>query len=375
VSDLPVPQGEPRDLELVECFRVAEALSLAVFATDSASSAALVVSATTALGAILGRMPAQFTLLHLDDLMGSDLCAHPQSGLVETELQHAQGHSVPVLVTVRKLDSERPIWIWLVFPREPSKRNMANLARELVHEVNNPLTSVVCRLDLVGRQLKDSIGDPDRSDESRQVAEDLGRHVAAAQHGAARVIALVREFAESVQHTSTAAEHVDVVLTLSEALVLLQPDLERVATIVREFQPVPVVLGHASKLEQVFSNLLQNALLAIEEASLPQDHRVRLTVSARAEWVVVSVEDTGVGMPESLAQRVFEPFVTTRAAAGGTGLGLFICREIVEACGGRIEVQSSLLTGTRFRVWLKAAQDPDASGSLPPGSHRRSKRV
>src|SRR6187399_490720 len=227
-------QGEPRDLELVECFRVAEALSFAVFATDSPSSAALVVAATTALGVLLGRAPAQFTALHLDDVMGSDLRAHPQSGLVETELQHAKGHSVPVLVTVRKLGSERPIWIWCVFPREPNKRNMANLARELVHEVNNPLTSVVCRLDLVGRQLQDLIGDPDRS-------EELGRHVAAAQHGAARVIALVREFAESLQHTSTAAEHVDVGLALSEALVLLQPDLERVASIVRDFQPVPPV--------------------------------------------------------------------------------------------------------------------------------------
>jgi signal transduction histidine kinase len=219
------------------------------------------------------------------------------------------------------------------------------------------------------------VGEPDRSDERRQLAEDLGRHVVAAQHGAARVIALVREFAESVQQTSTATEHVNVALALSEALVPLQPDLEKVATIVRDFQPVPLVVGHASKLEQVFSNLLQNALEAFKDASVPQDHRLRLSVCARAEWVVVCVEDTGVGMPESLAQRVFEPFVTTRAASGGTGLGLFICREIVEACGGRLEVKSSPLVGSRFRVWLKAAHEPHASGSLPPDSHRRSKRA
>jgi len=190
------------------------------------------------------------------------------------------------------------------------------------------------------------------------------------------VIALVRDFAESVQQASTATEHVDVVAALSEALVLMQPDLERVATIVCDFEPVPPVLGHASKLQQVFSNLLQNALQAIKDASsLPQDHRVRLSVFARAEWVIVAVEDTGVGMPDSLAQRVFEPFVTTRAASGGTGLGLFICREIVEACGGRLEVKSSPLAGSRFRVWLKAAQDKGASGTLPPDSYRRSKRV
>lgn len=361
-------QGEPKDLELVEFFRSAEALSFAVFATNLPSSEARVVAATTALGALLGRAPAEFTTLHLVDLMGSDRHGHPRAGLIEAELQHAHGHGVPVLVTVRKLDSAHPTWIWLAFPREPSTRSMANLARELVHEVNNPLTSVVCRLDLVGRQLADLIGDPERS-------EELGRHVAAAQHGAARVIALVRDFAESVQRASTASEHVDVVAALSEALVLVQPDLERVATIVRDFEPVPPVLGHASKLQQVFSNLLQNALQAIKEASLPQDHRVRLSVFARAEWVIVAVEDTGVGMPESLAQRAFEPFVTTRAASGGTGLGLFICREIVEACGGRLEVKSSPLVGSRFRVWLKAAQDKGASGSLPPDSHRRSKRV
>lgn len=375
--------------ELAEFFGFAETLRLAVFATDSLTSEAVVVRGSEALAELIGRAKSEIGALSVAELMGPCSVRLASRDLADAELRHASGHGVPVFLTVRQLGGEVERWIWLVFGREPARRSVVVLAQQLVHEVSNPLTSVVCRLDLVARQLPRLVSDHERS-------EDLGRHLATAQHGAERVITLVREFADSLERAPDISAPVDVVAALSNALALLEPDLEQVATLVRDFQVVPPVLGHASKLEQVFSNLLQNALHAVKEASVPQDHRVRVSVSSQSEWVVVGVEDTGVGMPESLARRVFEPFVTTRAASGGTGLGLFICREVVESLGGRLDVKSSPLAGSRFEVWLRAVDDARPSstlsrgahawlqtghgarsgpGELPPRSHRRSKRA
>jgi len=368
VSDLPVQQGERNDAEeLVEFFRFAAVLRLAAFATDAATSHAVIACGTRALGELVGRAPDELAALQVTDVVGSRNSGLAQCDLVEAELLHLDGRSVPVFLTVRQLGGELAPWVWLAFVREPTKRSVSTLAQQLVHEVSNPLTSVVCRLDLVGRQLPQVVTDQARG-------EDLGRHLATAQHGAERVITLVREFADSLASAPESREPVDVVRALSHALMLLEPDLEAVATIVCDVQPVPWVLGRASKLEQVLSNLLENALHAVQEASVPQDHRIRISVSSEAEWVVVGIEDTGVGMPESLLQQVFEPFVTTRAASGGTGLGLCICREVVEALGGKLEVKSSPLMGSRFRVCLRAVDEPP-SGTLPPSSYRRSKRA
>ena len=377
--------GEPCEpSELVEFFRFAETLRLAVFATDSLTSEAVVLRGSEALAELVGRAKGEVAARSLAELMGPCSVRLASRDLAEAELRHASGHGVPVLLTVRQLGGDVARWIWLAFAREPARRGVVVLAQQLVHEVSNPLTSVVCRLDLVARQLPRLVSDHERS-------EDLGRHLATAQHGAERVITLVREFADSLERAPDISEPVDVIAALSNALALLEPDLEQVATLVRDFQVVPLVLGHASKLEQVFSNLLQNALHAVREASVPQDHRVRLSVSSESEWVIVGVEDTGVGMPESLARRVFEPFVTTRAASGGTGLGLFICREVVESFGGRLHVKSSPLAGSRFEVWLRAVDEASPSRRLSrdphprsqqgegprsgPRSHRRSKRA
>jgi len=381
----PVQHGEhcePR--ELTEFFGFAESLRLAAFATDALSSEAVILRGSEALAELVGRSKVELPALSFAELIGPCSVRLASRELAEAELHHANGSSVSVLLTVRQLGGEVARWIWLAFAHEPSRRGVVVLAQQLVHEVSNPLTSVVCRLDLVARQLPRLVSDPERS-------EDLGRHLATAQHGAERVITLVREFADSLERAPDVSEPVDVIEALSRALDLLETDLEQVATLVREFHAVPLVLGHASKLEQVFSNLLQNALHAVKEASVPQDHRVRLSASSESEWVVVAVEDTGVGMPEALARRVFEPFVTTRAASGGTGLGLFICREVVESFGGKLDVKSSPLAGSRFEVWLRAVEATDPSrtlsreprregpssgpGELPPRSRRRSKRA
>lgn len=193
-------EGKRRDpADLVEFFRFVDALRFAAFATDSLAREAVVLAGTQALGDLIERAPDELKSLHLSDLLGQGASGLARSDLSEAELRHADGRGVPVLLTARKLWGESAPWVWLVFACQPAGPRVVALARQLVHEVSNPLTSVVCRLDLVGRQLPQLVLDQGRG-------EDLGRHLATAQDGAERVITLVREFAVSLDRTPEGRE-------------------------------------------------------------------------------------------------------------------------------------------------------------------------
>jgi signal transduction histidine kinase len=104
------------------------------------------------------------------------------------------------------------------------------------------------------------------------------------------------------------------------------------------------------ELNQVWTNLVHNALQAM-------DHKGTLTVGLSREGgeAVVSIGDTGCGIPEEIRSRIFDAFFTTKAAGEGTGLGLDIVRKIVEKHQGRIEVDSEVGRGTTFTVRLPIA--------------------
>jgi signal transduction histidine kinase len=115
-----------------------------------------------------------------------------------------------------------------------------------------------------------------------------------------------------------------------------------------------VVAVDADEMRQVFVNLINNAFFAMPSGG-------DLTVSCSAEtdgsgrqMVVVSMADTGHGIPEEHLDKIFDPFFTTRPEGGGTGLGLSISFMIVQNHGGRIEAESTVGEGTTFRVYLPA---------------------
>jgi signal transduction histidine kinase len=117
---------------------------------------------------------------------------------------------------------------------------------------------------------------------------------------------------------------------------------------------LPAVTGYADQLQELFLNLLTNAL-----ENTPAGGTVTLEAEAPAAarggpLVRVAVADTGPGMTSEVLAQAFEPFFTTRAATGGTGLGLAICKRIAERHGGRIRLESAPRQGTRATVELPA---------------------
>ena len=137
---------------------------------------------------------------------------------------------------------------------------------------------------------------------------------------------------------------------LETVLTIYQNQIKQGVELVRHFQPMPPVRCLPDELNQVWTNLIHNALQAM-------DHKGTLAIRVRQEGedALVSISDTGCGIPAELQKRIFEPFFTTKPAGEGTGLGLDIVRKIVEKHAGKITVDSEAGVGTTFTVQLPIA--------------------
>ena len=164
----------------------------------------------------------------------------------------------------------------------------------------------------------------------------------------AKIIFALKSFSRfggvQVWTESDLAEGMETVLTI------YQNQIKHGTELVRLYEELPLVRCLPDELNQVWTNLVHNALQAM-------DHKGTLTVGLRrdADDVLVSVADTGCGIPEEIRERIFDAFFTTKPAGEGTGLGLDIVRKIIEKHQGRIEVDSEVGRGTTFTVRLPIA--------------------
>jgi CheY-like chemotaxis protein/two-component sensor histidine kinase len=170
---------------------------------------------------------------------------------------------------------------------------------------------------------------------------------------------------------------VDLGPIIDGALQMAQNQLRHRARITRRYAADAVVCGHASRLGQVFLNLLVNAAQAVPDGRA-DENEIAITVRTDGGRVLVSVRDTGYGIPESIVERIFDPFFTTKPVGGGTGLGLAICKSIIQSHGGHLRVESAVGVGTTFHVDLPAAvgsAQTSAESAAPRPQAARRRRV
>jgi signal transduction histidine kinase len=171
-----------------------------------------------------------------------------------------------------------------------------------------------------------------------------------AADGARRMSDIVAKVKEYSHRDRAPIGDVDVRRGVDDTLAVLRAKLKGI-TVVRDYaDEVPVVVGSGGELNQVWTNLIDNAADALRDGG---GSRITVAVSATDREVVVAVEDDGPGIPDDVQARLFEPFFTTKAVGAGTGLGLDIARRIVEAHRGTLAV-SSEPGRTRFTVQLPA---------------------
>ncbi|MCP1542203.1 two-component system sensor kinase FixL [Methylorubrum extorquens] len=222
---------------------------------------------------------------------------------------------------------------------------MGEMASTLAHELNQPLTAITNYLKGCRRLLERS------EDEHAPTIREAVNHAADQAIRAGQIIRRLREFVsrgESEPHV----HHLPKLIEEASALALIGTIENGVRATFRLDPDADVALADRIQIQQVVLNLIRNAIEAMQDSS--QRELVVATVARTDGMVEVSVSDTGTGIAPEVASQLFQPFVTTKRH--GMGVGLSICRTIVEAHGGRIWVESEPGKGTVFRFTLRAVR-------------------
>jgi PAS domain S-box-containing protein len=221
------------------------------------------------------------------------------------------------------------------------------LSAGVAHEINTPLTGISSYIQMLQKKLTDT-----------HYAQILGK-VEAQTDRVARIIKNLLTFARSPSEASF--QRVDLKQSLEEILSLIDYKLKNMnIRLVLELEPVPPIYAQGERLQQVFINIILNALDA-----MPAGGELRVRLSLEDRTAVVRISDTGTGIKPEHRSRIFDPFFTTKGVGKGTGLGLSISYAIVKEHDGRIDVQSEVGRGSTFTITLPADRDPARRPTAP----------
>lgn len=229
---------------------------------------------------------------------------------------------------------------------------LGELVSTTTHEFNNVLMTIINYAKLGLRH---------RDNESRQKAFDK---ILTAANRASRITNSVLGMAKN---RAAGQEPTDLVRLVEDTLLLLERELNKYRIAVdKHFQPVPNALVNGNQIQQVLLNLIINARQAMSGGGRLI---VKLWHEPQSDTVHLMLRDSGCGIAPENLPRIFDPYFTTKSGPdasgkGGTGLGLAMCREIIEAHHGRIRVDSAVGRGTAFTLMLPTA--PGLAPAAPP---------
>ncbi len=259
---------------------------------------------------------------------------------------------------------------------------LGQLVAGVAHEINNPVNFIHGNLTHVKEYVKELLTYvqlyqkhyPNPVDEIRQRAEELDLEFLQADLikildsmglGSDRIRDLVISLRNFSRLDEAAFKMVNIHDGINSTLVILQHRLKAkpnfpAIQVHKDYGQLPAVECYPSQLNQVFMNLISNAIDALEEAGVNNQQTPSITIRTNlcgADWLMISITDNGMGVPESIRAKLFDPFFTTKPVGKGTGLGLSISHQIVtQTHRGKIECHSSLGQGTEFVVQVPVQQ-------------------
>lgn len=238
--------------------------------------------------------------------------------------------------------------------------SIGEMAARIAHEIRNPLASVSGSIQILQEELS-------LEGANRRLMEIVVRETR-------RLNGLLTDFLSFARPEHSKPRKMDLSRTLTETLTLFMEQARSSCKLNVQISPGLIIHADSKKLRQVVWNLLNNALEAMPQGG-------NLTVRAswasgslpagldpQQAWLLLEVEDSGVGIPEEVKDRIFDPFFTTKER--GTGLGLSIVHRLVEETGGRIEVQSQPGKGSRFSVWIPSGTVREEEEKTHPERNR-----
>lgn len=267
--------------------------------------------------------------------------------------------SKELVTTVRSLVRQQERTADLVLTQKMD--SIEAIAGGLAHEIGNPLNYVKNALALVQRDTEQLMKEARLESRSGSLDVDaMGRRTQklfdVAEGGVRRIAATV-DLMMSYSRNGYSRVHQphDVFAAAREALEVLQPSIGKPLEVVTSFEGNPLVTCVPEELNQVLSNLIQNAIEACPDGGTA---RLEIRGETRDNFLRLSVTDNGPGISPDNVNKVFNAFFTTKDTGAGMGLGLTIAQRVARALGGAITVQSEVGVGTTFTLRVPSAAPP-----------------
>ncbi len=272
------------------------------------------------------------------------------------------GRVTAAMVIITDVTEKRMLEIHAI--RSARLASLGVLAASVAHEINNPNNAIAFNASILLRSWGDLLRVLTRFREeygdytiggvpAEQAIDGIPRLLAGIENGSRRIHGIVGNLKHMARPDEGELDHrVDVADVLQNSLSLLQSQVRKYCDdcLLDVQEPLPAVQGNAQQLEQVFINLILNALQSLPNRAAKV--RISAALEEEAEFIRVTVRDEGCGIPDAIRGRVLESFFTTKTANGGTGLGLSISYRIIQNHGGRMEFNSDAGEGTEVVVRL-----------------------
>ncbi len=260
--------------------------------------------------------------------------------------------------------------------------SLGQLVAGVAHEINNPVNFIHGNLNHVNEYTQgllelvqlyqkhypeptEEVEDYIEELELDFLEEDLGKMLSSMKMGSDRIRQIVLSLRNFSRLDEADQKPVDLHEGIESTMMILQhrlkahPDRPAIE-VIRKYGELPPVECYPSKLNQVFMNILANAIDALEDSYVSGNTKLQITISTEQlvnQWIAIRIADNGKGIPEEVVAKIFEPFFTTTSVGKGTGLGLSISHQIItEKHGGKFDCYSTPGQGTKFLMQIPCKQ-------------------
>jgi signal transduction histidine kinase len=341
-------------------------------------------------------LPIVFLTAHADETTLAEVSAtHPQGYVVKPfeeqdlsiAIQLALANHRAEQAVQQALEKEKQLYA-LKLIHTGKMSSLGQLIASVAHEINNPVNFIGANLSHVDNYTQDLLAlidlyqqgyvhsSPEIQDKIEEIdldflKEDLPQILSSIKMGTERVYEIVLTLRNFSRLDETKMKAVNIHEGIDNTLLILRDRLKEKAehsaiSIIKEYGDLPLVECYAGQLNQVFMNILSNAIDVLcqpesdSSTEVIQNYRPTITIHTEVKnsnWVEISIQDNGRGMDESILERLFDPFFTTKEVGNGTGLGLSISYQIVvEKHGGKLQCISAPRQGAKFVIEIPIRQ-------------------